>query len=146
MESRTLEAIVPILGVMMPLSAIVLGIGVAFWAIYWKHRTQRLQYEERRLMIEKGITPPPVLPDRERRRRWTHEDCLKYGTIMVFLGIGFGIAFVLEIVFGEATCGGRRGSSARRARSLGCSVLGTLSTTSSRWTRSRRRLVKACQI
>jgi hypothetical protein len=38
--------------------AIVLSIGVAFWAIYWDHRQKRLQYEERRLMIERGMMPP----------------------------------------------------------------------------------------
>ena len=100
MKPETLEAIVPpivpILGVMIPILAIVLGIGVAFWAIYWKHRTQRLQYEERQLMIEKGMTPPPVLPEGEKRR-WTPEDCLRYGTIMVFLGIGFGIASLVWV-------------------------------------------------
>ena len=101
MTPETSEALKPILGVMIPILAIVLGIGVAFWATYWKHRTQRLQYEERQLMIEKGMTPPPVLPEREKRR-WTPEDCLRYGTIMVFLGIGFGIASLLVLAWGDA--------------------------------------------
>ena len=93
MKSETLQAIVPILGVMVPISAIVLGIGVVFWAIYWNHRKQQLQYEERRLMIEKGMAPP-VLAEGEGRR-WTPEDCLRRGTIMVFLGIGCGIGYVV---------------------------------------------------
>jgi len=88
---RPEPALVPILGVMIPIIAIVLGIGVAFWAIYWNHRKQRLQYEERRLMIEKGMAPP-VLSEGEGRR-WTPEDCLRRGTIMVFLGIGCGIGY-----------------------------------------------------
>jgi nitrogen fixation-related uncharacterized protein len=94
MTPETLQAIVPILGVMIPISAVVLGFAVGFWAIYWAYRKQRLQYEERRLMIEKGMTPPAVLPEGEKKR-WTPEECLKYGTIMVFLGIGFGVASLL---------------------------------------------------
>ena len=54
-------------------------------------------------MIEKGMAPPPVLPEGEKRekRRWTPEDCLRYGTIMVFLGIGFGIASLLVLGWGD---------------------------------------------
>ena len=118
--------LVAVLGVMIPILAIVLGIGTAFWAIYWKHRTQRLQYEERRLMIEKGVTPPPVLPERERKRRWTLEDCLKYGTIMTFLGIGLGIAFALEIVFGGGYVRGPAGAFGAAGAIVGLLGLGNL--------------------
>jgi hypothetical protein len=31
---------------------------VIAWLIYWDYRKRRLVYEERRLMIERGITPP----------------------------------------------------------------------------------------
>ena len=80
-----------LLGLSIPILAIILGIGVAFWAIYWEHRTSQLQYEERRLMIEKGMEPPPALL--EHKKKVTPEDCLRRGTIMVFLGIGFGITY-----------------------------------------------------
>ena len=84
-----------LIGLLIPLVSIVLGIAVAFWSIYWAHQTKRLQYEERRIMIEKGmVPPPPALPER-RRRVVTPEDSLRRGTIMVFLGIGLGIAYVL---------------------------------------------------
>jgi len=42
-------------------------------------------------MIEKGMTPPLVLPD-----EGTHhalENYLRWGTIMVFLGIGLGLGY-----------------------------------------------------
>ena len=95
MKPETFGMTIGLLGVLIPILAIVLGIGVAFWAIYWDHRKKRLQYEERRLMIEKGMTPPLVFSD-----EGTHnapEDCLRRGTIMVFLGIGLGIGyFVLQ--------------------------------------------------
>ena len=91
MQPGTFGMTIGLLGVMIPLLATVLGLGVAFWAIYWDHRKKRLQYEERRLMIEKGLRPPPVFPDEGH----TPDDCLRRGTIMVFLGIGFGLAHLV---------------------------------------------------
>ena len=82
------------LAVMIPIVAIVLGIGVAFWAIYWEHQKKRLQYQERQLMIEKGMEPPPALLD-EEKKNVTPEDCLRRGTIMLFLGIGLGMAYLI---------------------------------------------------
>ena len=90
-----MEDLVPLFGIMIPLSAIVLGIGLAFWAVYWNHRKRQLQYQERQLMIEKGLTPPPVLLSDEREKL-TPEDCLRRGIILLFLGIGLALgSFVL---------------------------------------------------
>jgi hypothetical protein len=85
------DVLIPIVGMMIPLSSIVLGIGVAFWYIYWEHQQKRLQYQERQLMIEKGLTPPPALLD-QPKKKITPEDCLRRGTVLLFLGIGFGAA------------------------------------------------------
>lgn len=79
---------------LIPISAIVLGIGVAFWSIYWGHQKKRLQYQERQLMIEKGLTPPPVLLEDERKKT-TPEDCLRRGIVQVSLGIGLVLASVV---------------------------------------------------
>ena len=89
MSAELAQNLTGLMGVMVPIVAIVLGIGVAFWSIYWDHQKKRLQYQERQLMIEKGMTPPPMLPDEKRRH--TPEDCLRRGTILLFLGIGFAI-------------------------------------------------------
>jgi hypothetical protein len=78
-----------VLGVLTGLATVVLSLGIAFWSIYWDHRKTRLQYQERQLMIEKGLTPPPVLPGRAKP---TPEDCLRRGTVLLFLGAGFGAA------------------------------------------------------
>ena len=75
---------------LVPVVAIVMGIGIAMWSIYWDHQTKRLKYEERRQMIEKGMAPPPVLDDEGRRP--TPEDHLRRGVIMSFLAAGLGIA------------------------------------------------------
>jgi hypothetical protein len=73
-----------ILALAIPVVAIVMGIGVAFWAIYWDHQKRRLEYEERRLMIEKGMVPPVLANERPL----TPDDHLRRGVIMTFLGVG----------------------------------------------------------
>jgi len=73
----------------IPVLAIVLGISVALWSIYWAHQTKRLQYEERRLMIEKGMAPPAMPPSEDPKP--TPEDYFRRGIIMVFLAVGFAI-------------------------------------------------------
>ena len=77
---------------MIPIVSIVLGIGCGCWAIYWDYRTKQIKYKERELMIEKGMTPPPMPPDRAPA---TPEDCLRRGIIMVCLGIGLGVGAVI---------------------------------------------------
>jgi hypothetical protein len=88
-----------VLGVMIPLSAIVLGIGLAFWSVYWEHQKKRLQYQERQLMIEKGLAPPPILPD--EKKIVTPEASLRRGIILAFLGIGLAITAVVLANFGD---------------------------------------------
>lgn len=83
---------VPILVLTIPIVSIVLGIGVAFWAIYWDYRTKQIKYKERELMIEKGLPLPPMAPD---KKLVTPEDCLRRGAIMLFLGIGLGIGYII---------------------------------------------------
>jgi hypothetical protein len=74
---------------MIPLSAIVLGIGLAFWSVYWNHQKRQLQYRERQLMIEKGLTPPPILV--EEKHTTTPEASLRRGIVLLFLGIGLAV-------------------------------------------------------
>lgn len=83
----------PVIGALTGLVTMVLGLGIAFWAIYWRHQKTRLQYQERQLMIEKGLTPPPMLP--ETSRKVTPEDSLRRGLVWLFLGVGLGIGYVV---------------------------------------------------
>jgi len=87
-----MSADIPSVGILIPLVSIVMGIGVAFWAIYWDYRTKHMKYRERELMIEKGLTPPPMTPEKPPL---TPEDCLRRGIIMVFLGVGLGIGYFI---------------------------------------------------
>jgi hypothetical protein len=46
----------------LPLLATILTVcvtGLIAWAVYWDFRKKRLQFDERRVMIENGINPPP---------------------------------------------------------------------------------------
>src|SRR5688572_21570652 len=94
-----MEALEDLVQLLIPISAIVLGIGVAFWSIYWDHQKKRLQYQERQLMIEKGLTPPPMISEEKSKK--TPEDSLRRGTILLFLGIGFTIGAVVLANFGD---------------------------------------------
>lgn len=87
------RTLIPIVGMLIPLTAIVLGVGVAFWSNYWGHQKKKLQYQERQLMIEKGLVPPAELPN--EKKQVTPEDCLRRGTVLLFLGVGLGIGYVV---------------------------------------------------
>ena len=82
------EDFVPLFAILIPLSAIILGIGLAFWWVYWNHQKRQLQYRERQLMIEKGLPPPLLL---EERSAITPEGSLRRGTILLCLGIGLAV-------------------------------------------------------
>jgi hypothetical protein len=84
-------------GALIPLVAIVMGVGVGFWSLYLDHQHKRLQYEERRLMIEKGMTPPP-LPENVPRPL---ESSLRVGLILLCLGTGLVIAALLPGITGR---------------------------------------------
>src|SRR5882672_103346 len=83
------------MGMLIPLVAIVMGVGIGFWTLYLDHQRKRLQYEERRLMIEKGITPPPM-PDTDPPPL---DSSLRTGLVLVFLGAGLVIAALLPGIF-----------------------------------------------
>jgi hypothetical protein len=83
-----MEQITGVLGVITGLVSVVMSLGIVFWWIYWSYRKKHLQYQERQLMIEKGLTPPPVLPEQPV----TLESTLRRGTVLLCLGIGFGVA------------------------------------------------------
>ena len=89
-----------VLALMIPIVAIVLSTGLAFWWVYWNHQKRQLQYRERQLMIEKGLTPPPLLL--EERTTITPEGSLRRGTILLCLGIGLAVGTaILGNFFGD---------------------------------------------
>jgi drug/metabolite transporter (DMT)-like permease len=88
-----------VLGILTGLVTIVMSLGIVFWAIYWSYQKKRLQYQERQLMIEKGLTPPPVLP--EAPKKVSPEDSLRRGLVLLFLGVGFGVAAAVVLTVAD---------------------------------------------
>ena len=91
-------------GVGIAVVAIVTSVTVPIVAIIADYRRRKLQYEERRLMIERGMTPPPLqaeepphrLPE-ERRARTLHN-----GITLVCVGIGLALgAWLLGYVLAD---------------------------------------------
>jgi hypothetical protein len=78
-----------------------MGVGVAYLSVWSEYKRGLMEFEERRLMIEKGMQPPALKPP---RRKGSIEDSLYSGIIMVFLGIGLWIAYG---ILPPATDGGR---------------------------------------
>jgi hypothetical protein len=97
-----MEEATGLLAVFTGLVTIVMSLGIAFWWIYWTYRKKQLQYQERQLMIEKGLAPPPVLPE----ERLTPEGALRRGTVLLCLGIGLGLAGVIAANRVEQELGG----------------------------------------
>jgi uncharacterized membrane protein len=97
-----MEQITGVLGVITGLVSVVMSLGIVFWWIYWSYRKKQLQYQERQLMIEKGLTPPPVLPE----EKLTPEKVLRRGTVLLCLGVGLGLAAVIGAIQVEQELGG----------------------------------------
>jgi len=104
-----------LLAVFTGLVSAVMTFGIVFWWIYWSYRKKQLQYHERQLMIEKGLTPPPVLPE----QRLTPEGALRRGTVLMCLGIGLGLAAVIAANVVDDELGGVLGVAAAIVAFLG---------------------------
>jgi hypothetical protein len=97
-------------GILIPIVAIVGSFAIPITAIILDYRRRRLQYEERRAMIERGMQPPPLedkdKPFLQATRRTPEErrqKSLHAGVILVFLGLGIGLGvYLLGYVFTES--------------------------------------------
>jgi hypothetical protein len=76
---------------LVPIVAIVMVFGTSCWGVYWRHQRRRWEYDERRMMIERGMTLPPPRPDQGR----TLDDSLRRGTITFCVGLGMLIAYAV---------------------------------------------------
>jgi hypothetical protein len=91
-------------GEFIPITAIVGAFSVPIIAIVMDYRRRKLQFEERRAMIERGMQPPPLEDMQSRAKRRFHPDLvvrrersLFTGVSMLFLGIGLGVgAWLLQ--------------------------------------------------
>lgn len=83
------------------IALVLLGFAFAFWAVYWDYRRQALEFAERRLMIERGLTPPPYIP--RRSRVFADKLNLGMGMFLTFLGIGLALAALIVPTAGAET-------------------------------------------
>jgi hypothetical protein len=85
-------------GVLIPITAIVGTFAIPITAIVMDYRRRRLQSEERRAMIERGMQPPPLESESFDFGKWRRdpaarrESSLRSGFVFTFLGIGLGVA------------------------------------------------------
>jgi len=84
---------------LIPLVAIVGGMSMGAIGMITEHRRKQALLEERRLMIEKGLTPPPLSdrglhPGEIAGTASTVEESLRTGIVTLFVGLGL-IAFFL---------------------------------------------------
>jgi hypothetical protein len=98
---EVLHALLGIVGMMVPICAIVMGIGLAMFVVWLRYRRRRelyqLHHAERMAAIEKGIDLPPLPPEFfQPDARWagTGSSTLRRGMILLFLGIGVTIALL----------------------------------------------------
>jgi hypothetical protein len=89
---------------LIPVVAIVGGLIIGGIAIVTEHRRKQALLEERRLMIEKGMTPPPlneqVLEGAAVPGSSTSvESSLRTGIITTFVGLGLLAAFAAMRLF-----------------------------------------------
>jgi len=84
-------------GPWIPIVAILGTFSVPIVAIIMDFRRRKLQFEERRAMIERGMQPPELEFDRKGRTpEERRERTLRSGVVLLCLGVGLAIAaFVL---------------------------------------------------
>lgn len=86
------------IGAMIPIVAIVFGIGIAIIGVVTSHkekvRRHELRHAERLSAMERGLEPPPELTDEKERPR-------PLLTGMILVGVGAGVFIALEEVAGD---------------------------------------------
>lgn len=92
--------IIPLVGMFIPIIAIVMGIGIGMLAIILQHRKRKemfaLYHQERMAALEKGVELPPMpeaffVEGEMPRRRSPHRRLLR-GLVLTFVGITLFIA------------------------------------------------------
>jgi len=87
---------------MIPIVAIVMGIGCAITGMYFRFRKRKemfaLYHQERMAAIDKGIELPPLPPEffADHGNLPSRHGTLLSGLIMTFIGLGLGIALLFK--------------------------------------------------
>lgn len=94
------EPITAVLGVMIPIIAIVMGIGIGMLSLFLDYRKKRdmfaMHHKERLAAIEKGMEVPPLPPEffQDGRRGGVRSpsDYLRRGLVLLFVGVAISVA------------------------------------------------------
>jgi uncharacterized protein DUF6249 len=93
------EPITEIIAVMIPIVAIVMGIGIGMLSLLLDYRKKRdmfaMHHKERLMAIEKGMEVPPLPPEffqNGRRRPHSSADNLRRGLILLLVGAAIMVA------------------------------------------------------
>ena len=92
--------ITAVVGVMIPIVAIVMGIGIGMLSLLLDYRKKRemfaMHHQERMAAIEKGMEVPPLpaefFQDHRRRAQRGPGDDLRRGLTLLFVGVAVTIA------------------------------------------------------
>ena len=92
--------ITAVVGVMIPIVAIVMGIGIGMLSLLLDYRKKRemfaMHHQERMAAIEKGMEVPPLpaefFQDHRRRAQRLPADNLRSGLILLLVGVAITIA------------------------------------------------------
>ena len=85
------DIILPVMGLFMPILAIVGGLGIALAAMRHQARKAELEHQERLAAIEKGVPLPPAMvcpPKRKNPYIW--------GFILISYGLAMMVAMIIE--------------------------------------------------
>jgi len=84
-------------GILIPLVAIVGGLAVPIVALFMDFQRRKLQFEERRAMIEKGMQPPPLeaVDQRGQTAEVRRDRHLRGGLSSLCIGVGLALAAYL---------------------------------------------------
>lgn len=96
-----------VLSLMIPIIAIIMGIGIAMLSMWLDYRKKRaifeLHHKERLAAIEKGLEVPPLPPElfqgdkgNKRGNGRLPADYLRRGLVWTFIGIGIIIALLTQ--------------------------------------------------
>lgn len=89
-----------VLALLIPIFAIVMGVGIGMLGLWLDYRKKReifeLHHKERMAAIEKGMDLPPLPPElfRDSRRRREPADYLRRGLVWLLVGIAIVAALL----------------------------------------------------
>ena len=91
---------VTIVEALIPITATVMGIGIAMLGVWLDYRKKSeifaLHHKERMAAIEKGMDVPPLPPELFHRGGRTPADCLRRGLVWLLIGGAIMIAMLIE--------------------------------------------------